>query len=50
MPVLNTTAPYAAGFLSPHFKRLEIILNLFLVNVTGICCRDKGEGKEAVGY
>jgi len=48
-PVLRTAAaPYAAGFLSPPFDRLDILLNLFLVIVTGICRRDKEAG-EAVG-
>ena len=42
-PVLRTAAiTYVAGFPSPPFDRLDIVLNLFLVIVTEIWYRDKG--------
>jgi hypothetical protein len=49
-PVLRTAAaaPYAAGLLSPLLDRLDIVLDLFPVIVTGIRRRHKGAG-EAMG-
>ena len=46
MAVLCTAAPYTVGSLSPHFERLEILVNLLLVIATG---RDRVVG-EAMGH
>ena len=40
--ILRTTAPYAVGFSSPPFERLDVRRNLFPVIAIGICHRDRG--------